>query len=73
MRCLLTDSLQSVKCTFEKKEREQSLNVWVQPVEWSGPEKDWPIKQLSLRVTHYLDNKISSGKKAIVKSDSDCG
>ncbi|KAK0244416.1 mitochondrial protein Pet127-domain-containing protein [Armillaria nabsnona] len=58
---------QSVKATFETVRSD--LNVFVQPADWKSEDKP-PIKQLVVRLKHYLGSPpyIVSGQKAIENS-----
>ncbi|GLB38468.1 putative mitochondrial protein Pet127 [Lyophyllum shimeji] len=56
---------QSVKCTFEKLEGRDALNVWVQPLEWAGEEEDRPIRQLEVKVSNYLGQDPVRGWTAV--------
>ncbi|KAF8073820.1 RNA processing-related protein, mitochondrial RNA degradation [Lyophyllum atratum] len=60
---------QSVKCTFEKLEAKDVLNVWVQPLEWDGEDEDRPIRQLEVKVSNYLDQDPVRGSTAVSSVD----
>ncbi|KAF5382603.1 hypothetical protein D9615_002963 [Tricholomella constricta] len=60
---------QSVKCTFEKLEGQDVMNVWVQPVEWDGDPEEHPIRQLEVKVSNYLDQDPVRGSTAVSSID----
>ena len=63
-------SLQSVRCTFETKENDGKLNVWVEPAEWSGS-GERPIQQLEVQVSNYIGISVIAGSSAISACDND--
>ncbi|EAU86245.2 hypothetical protein CC1G_03456 [Coprinopsis cinerea okayama7 len=62
---------QSLKATFETKEDTKGMYIWVEPLEWNGPEEQRPIEQLRVEVTSYLGEDPVKGIKAAVTTDGD--
>ncbi|KAF8635871.1 hypothetical protein AX15_000060 [Amanita polypyramis BW_CC] len=62
--------LQSVRCTFETKEDDGKLNVWVEPAECDGT-GERPIKQLEVQVSNYIGISALPGSSAISACDDD--
>ncbi|KIL67829.1 hypothetical protein M378DRAFT_177093 [Amanita muscaria Koide BX008] len=58
-----------VRCTFETKEYDNKLNVWVEPTKWAG-KGERPIQQLEVRVANYIGVSEVPGFRAISACDS---
>ncbi|RDB18053.1 hypothetical protein Hypma_000891 [Hypsizygus marmoreus] len=56
---------QSVRCTFEKEERKDVMNVWVEPAVWESTEEERPIRQLEVKASSYLDQDPVRGSTAV--------
>jgi hypothetical protein len=61
---------QSVQCTFETQEATDTMNVWVEPAEWTSDEPR-PIKQLQVTVENFIGEDQVRGSTA-VSSDGAC-
>ncbi|KAJ3515386.1 hypothetical protein NLJ89_g1789 [Agrocybe chaxingu] len=56
---------QSVLCSFETKLPGKVLDVFVQPMEWDGPEETRPISKLCVKLDHRLDNELVKASVAM--------
>ncbi|KAF8631808.1 hypothetical protein AX17_005023 [Amanita inopinata Kibby_2008] len=61
---------QSIRCTFEAKENDRKLNIWVEPTEWNG-DREWPVKQLEVQITNYIGVSQVTGSRAISACDAE--
>jgi hypothetical protein len=48
------------------------LNIWVEPLEWKGPEDQRPIRQLDVKITNLLGGDPVRGSRAVSEVDSQC-
>lgn len=56
----------SVRCTFDKRDHFNHLDVFVEPTDWNeAPEMPCPITQLEVQVENLLDNQPVRGSTAV--------
>ena len=48
------------------------MHVWVEPLEWDGPEDTRPIEQLRVEVTSYSGPDPVRGLTAATATHADC-
>jgi len=61
---------QSVRCTFETLLPGKVLTVFVQPDEWTGDERQWPMKKLNVTVENFVDSVSVRAATAMRSTES---
>ena len=70
---LITLFTQTVKCTFEKKEDDDMLRIWIEPrSELDSEPQTSEIAQLDVRVESFLDQLPVSGGRAVAGVQQEC-
>ncbi|KIM52747.1 hypothetical protein SCLCIDRAFT_18103 [Scleroderma citrinum Foug A] len=60
---------QSVRCTFDKRDHFNHLDIFVEPADWDEtPEMPCPITQLEVQVENLLDNQPVRGSTVVGSS-----